>query len=402
MPIFLFPLALFIASCGGNTDSEGTSADSTEEGATSATSTPEEITSATSGEEITSADPTSSEETIVNQEDVDNLKSLLAKQDLSPFNEKFFFTQYSQNYSVYINSIDDDSRYVEFINYNGSGNVAYYYDVDEEIYNKILEKDDINTFDIMCQGFGQYALVQYATINAYLNDEFEEKEDHQRTNHIQQLQALFDDKNLQVESLYIYSDYFNDEAMEYRTFNGIIDKDTLFGSYTTKAISNIFSRVNIYDGPGYCEIIDSLYYQICLSLLASSDEEISQFIINNNVEYVEADEYSDISFELKEDKYIEYLGDHDVIPGVIKGTLHLDKETKALDNFEYKIIHFEESADYEANNIHTASMEFKAKGESRHGEPEGEPSMSEDPTVYTDPDEFMEQVIEQVIPVNAD
>ena len=388
LPIALLPLVLSIASCGEETGSKGTSTDSTQEETTSAESTREETTS--------------DEETIDNQEDVDNLKSLLAKQDLSPFNEKFFMAEYQQNFSVYINSIDEESKYVEFINYRGLGDVGYSYDVDEEISNQILEKDNVNTFDIMCKGFGHYELVQYATINAYLNDEFEDKEDHQRTNHIQQVRAQFTDANLQIENLYIFSDYFDDDAMEYRTFNGIIEKDILFDSYTTTALSNVFSRVNIYDGPGYCETIDALYYQICLSLLNGSDKEISDFIINNNIEFAETDDYSEVSFELKEDKYIQQLGDQDVIPGNVKGTLHLDKETKALESFSYKVVHFEEETDYSANYIRTASMEFKVEGMSRHGDPEGEPSISEDPTVFTDADEFMEQVIEQVIPTNAE
>ena len=391
LPIILLPLVLSIASCGENKSDKGTSSDSA---STEIVSSPESS--------VASSEESSSAATIANQEEVDNLKSLLAKQDLSPFNEKAFYAKYSQNFSMYTNSMDDDGKYIEFINYRGSGDFGYYYDVDKKLYEEIIKDEDINTFDIMCQGYGYYGLVQYATVNSFLNDEFEEKEDQERFTYIQQLQAQFDDKNLQIENLYIFSDFYDDENMQYRIFNGAIEKEILFASYSTKTLSDIFSRVNIYDGPGYSETIDALYYQICFALLESSDKDISDFIINNNVEYTESDEYAELSFELKEEKYITYLSDSDVIPGAIKGTLYLNKETKELDNFEYKIIHFEEEVDHSTNYIHTASMEFKVEGYSHHGKHEADPSMSEDPTIYTDADEFMKQVVEQVIPSIAE
>lgn len=393
LPIILFPLVLSIASCGGNEGSKGTSSDSVSEKTDVSSS---EMTSDSSSEKT--SDPSSSAATIPNQEDVDNLKSLLAKQDLSPFNEKAYFSQYQQNFTVYTNHMDDDGKSIDFYNYRGSGNFGYYYNVDKEVYEETIKKEGLNTFDIMCQGLGYYGLIQYATINSFLNDEYEEREDNERFTYIQQLQALFDDTNLQIDNMYLFSDFNDDENMDYRLFNGIIDKETLFGAYTTAALSNVFSRVNIYDGPGYCETIDELYYQICLTLSESSDKEISDFILNNEVAYAESDKYSELSFALKEDKYIEQLIDNDVLPGTIKGTLYLDKETKELDSFEYRIIHFEEEADHNENFIRTASMDFKVEGYSRHGKHEDDPSLSEEPVVYTDAHEFMDQVIAQVLP----
>lgn len=390
LPIILFPLALSIASCGENEGGKGSSSESV----------PEQTIDSQKSDEGRSEE-SSSEEIIVNQEDVDSLKALLAKQDLSPFYEKTFVAQYKQNFSVYTNLIDGEGKYIEFINYNGVGNAGYYYNVDEEIYKKLVEEKNINTFDIMCQGYGYYGLTQNATTYSFLNDEFEEKEDRERNTYIQKVEAQFDETNLQVQNYYIYSDYYDDDSTDFRIFNGVIAKDILFGTYTTEALSNVFSRINIYDGPGYCETIDALYYQICYSLLESSDKEISEFIINNNVEYTESDKYSELSFELQEEKYIEQLGESDIIPGAIKGTLHLNKETKELDSFEYTIIHIEESFDQSSNYVHTASMEFKAEGYSHHGKPEVEPGMDEDPTVFTDPNEFMDQIIQQVIPKNA-
>ena len=367
--LMMVPLVLAIASCGGG------------EGDSSA------------------SQALSSEASIDNQKEVDNLKSLLAKQDLSPFNEKTFFADYKQNFSVYTNSLDDDDgTFVEFINYNGLGNVGYYYDADKATYEELIKDEDTNTFDIMCQGFGYYGLTQYATINSFLNDEFEEKQDHARSSFAQRVQAQFDETNLQIENYYIFADYFDEDNADYRTFNGTIEKSILFDAITTKALSDIFSRVNVYDGPGFCETVDALYYQICLALLESNDKEISEFIINNNVEFAESEDYSEIAFELKEETYLEQLADRDVIPGAVKGTLYLNKETKELENFEYRIIHIEETADYEANHVHTASMAFSAMGYSHHGKREIEPSMPEDPTVFTNPDDFIEQVVEQVIP----
>ena len=390
LPIILFPLALSITSCGGNEGGKGSTSESV----------PEQTIDSQKSDEGRSEE-SSSEEIIVNQKDVDNLKALLARQDLSPFNEKAFMAEFRQNFSVYTNLIGDDGKYIEFINYNGLGNVGYYYDVDVETYKQLIEDKNTNTFDIMCQGYGYYGLVQYATTNSFLNDEFEEKEDRERSTYIQQVQAQFDETNLQIQNYYIFSDYFDDDNNDYRIFNGTIGKDILFGAYTTEVLSNVFSRINIYDGPGYCETIDSFYYQICFSLLESSDKEISEFIINNNLQYAESDKYSELSFELQEEKYIEQLDESDIIPGAVKGTLYLNKETKELDSFEYTIVHIEESFDQSSNYVHTASMEFKANGYSHHGKHEGEPSMEEDPTVFTDPNEFMDQVIMQVISKNA-
>ena len=391
LPIFIFPLVVSIASCGGKEESKSASDDTTSEATSDDTSSE------------TTIEGSASEGTIDNQEAVDNLKSLLAKQDLSPFTEKSFFTIFQQNFSVYSNSINDNGKSIEFFNYNGSGSTGYYYNADAESYEEVIKNKDYNTFDIMCQGLGYYSLVQYATINSFLNDNFDEEEiqKNNRYTYMQQVQALFDDLNLQIENWYLFSDFNDDDNKDMRLFNGIISKDILFGSYTTKALTDIFDRINIYDGPGYAEAIDALYYQICLSLLECSDEEISEFIINNNIEYAESNYYFDLSFELKEEKYIEYLSENDVIPGIIKGTLHLDKETKELDSFEYRLFDFEEEADYSTNYVHTASMEFIGEGYSRHGKPEGEISMSEDPTEFTDPKEFIEQVIDQVIPAIA-
>ena len=335
---------------------------------------------------------------IDNQEDVDHLKLLLSKQDLSTFNEKSFFTQYRQNFTSYTNVINEEDKYIDFYNYRGSGNVGYYYNLDEETYKEIINEEGTNLFDIMCQNYGFYLLTQSATVNAFTNDDYEEKTDTARMSFIQQLSAQFDETNLQIQNFYLFADYYDDDNVDYRTFNGAIEKDILFSAYSTKTLSDIFSRVNIYDGPGYCETIDSLYYQICLSLLDSSDEEISEFIHNNHITFSESDYYSELSFEIQEDKYMEVLQENDVIPGIIKGTLHINKETKEMEEFEYSTVYFEEEADQQANYVHTASMEFEVDGYSHHGKPEGDPSTSDEPTVFTDPDEFLEQVVSQVIP----
>ncbi len=335
---------------------------------------------------------------INNQEDVNNLKSILKEQDLSPLNKKLYFSQFSQNFSVYTNELNDEGKRIDFFNYNGSGNVGYYYDVDEKAYEEIIKDENTNIFDIMCQGLGYYTLIQYATINSFINDESEEIEHNDRYTYIQQLGALFSDSNLQITNEYLFSDFNDDEGYDYRQFNGAIAKDILFDSYSTKTLSDIFSRVNIYDGPGYCETIDSMYYQTVLSLSQSTDKEISDFIINNNIECVESDRYLELSFELKEDKYINQLIDNDIIPGAIKGTLFLDKETKQLEEFKYRIIYFEEEVDQSNNYVHVASMEFEVDGESSRDISEVDPSMSDEPTVFTDPDEFMRQVVEQALP----
>ncbi|MBO6286125.1 MAG: hypothetical protein J6O18_07435 [Bacilli bacterium] len=76
----------------------------------------------------------------------------------------------------------------------------------------------------------------------------------------------------------------------------------------------------------------------------------------------------------------------------------MDKETKELDSFEYRIIHFEEESDHNENFIRTASMDFKVEGYSRHGKHEEDPFLSEEPVVYTDAHEFMDQIVAQVLP----
>ena len=376
----MLPLVLSVASCGGKNDRAQSSGDTQ------------------SSRNTQPSEGSIPEATIENQNDVDNLKSLLAKQDLSPFNEKTYISQYAQNFSVYTNGNDDEGKYINFFNYRGTGNVGYYYKLDEEKYQEIIKDENSNIFDLMCQGFGYYVLSQYATVNSFLNDESEDIESSERFTFMQQLEAMLDDANLQIKNTYFYADFFDDEKMDYRLFNGAIDKKILFDAITTKALSDLFSRVNVYDGPGYCETIDSLYYQICQSLLESSDKEISDFIINNDITYAETANYSELSFALKEEKYIQHLADNDVIPGIIKGTLYLDKETKILDTFEYKVVYLEEEVDYSTNYVHTATMEFKSEGYSYHGKPDAEMPAADEITVYTDPDEFMKEVIDQVIP----
>lgn len=338
---------------------------------------------------------------INNQQDVNNLKSLLAAQDLSPFNEKTFGAVYSQNFSVYTNEINDEGRYIDFFNYQGGYcTTSYYYNVAKEAYEELMKDEDTNIFDIMCAGSGYYHLSQTATIESFLEDQFEDRDGNERVSFLQELVAHFDDenKNLQIDNSYMFADYYNEDNLDFRMFSGIIDTNTLFDSYSTKSLSDLFSKVNVYDGPGYCENIDSIYYQICFSLLDKSDKEISDFIISNNISYVEGDEYLELSFELKEQKYLDLLAENDIFPGSMKGTLYFDKESKLFDNFEYKIIYLESEVDSSTNYVHTASMEFKASGLSRHGKPEGYPQMSEEPTEYTDPDEFIKQVTEQVLP----
>ena len=380
LTLLMLPLVLSVASCGGKNDGAQSSGDTQ------------------SSRDTQPSEGSIPEATIENQNDVDNLKSLLAKQDLSPFNEKTYISQYAQNFSVYTNGNDDEGKYINFFNYRGTGNVGYYYKLDEEKYQEIIKDENSNIFDLMCQGFGYYVLSQYATVNSFLNDESEDIESSERFTFMQQLEAMLDDANLQIKNTYFYADFFDDEKMDYRLFNGAIDKKILFDAITTKALSDLFSRVNVYDGPGYCETIDSLYYQICQSLLESSDKEISDFIINNNITYAETANYLELSFALKEEKYIQHLADNDVIPGIIKGTLYLDKETKILDTFEYKVVYLEEEVDYSTNYVHTATMEFKSEGYSYHGKPDAEMPAADEITVYTDPDEFMKDVIDQVIP----
>lgn len=339
--------------------------------------------------------------TINNQEDVDNLKTLLAAQDLSPFNEKSFGAVYSQNFSVYSNMINDEGRYIDFFNYQGSYcTTSYYYNVEKETYEELIKEGDTDIFDLMCAGSGYYHLSQTATIKSFLEDQFEDRDANERVSFLQELVAHFDDenKNLQIDNQYMFADYYNEDNFVIRMFSGIIDTNILFDYYSTKTLTDIFSRINVYDGPGYCQNIDSLYYQVCFDLLDSSDKEISDFIINNNIGYSEGEEYLELSFELKEQKYIDFLTENDIFPGTLKGTLYFDKETKAFDNFDYKIIYLEEEIDYSTNYVHTASMEFKASGYSRHGKPEGYPEMSDEPTEFTDPDEFINQVAEQALP----
>ena len=86
-----------------------------------------------------------------------------------------------------------------------------------------------------------------------------------------------------------------------------------------------------------------------------------------------------------------------IIPGAFEGTLTYEKESGAFSAFDYRILYVVNEAD-ENGNLRTASMEFKADGYSWNQRYEEDLYIEPNPTVYEDPEAFLEDVLDKVIP----
>lgn len=339
---------------------------------------------------------------IPNQDTVNRVKEILNKQDFSPFYSKSLGTIYTHEFNVLEIEEDEDDVITNYINYAGFGNFHYYYELSHDEYDSLVdEKGNVNTFDALYRGTGGYYLSQELRTNKTKRVNWYDAE---ITNlNVLQLLALKMDEN----DAFIYNvlgagskeDFYDFDKQQY--LNALISKEVLFDSISTRSFRDIFSQVDLFNSPGNIEHIDKLYYSICHDLLSMSDKEISDFIIMNQISIEEAedeDEYIKLSFvyanEDLDDEETEYI-----FSGAIKGTLSFDNETLEFKEFSYEMDSTVESQDEETGDIRFVNSKFTCLGISRR-EPFGQYVEPEDPTVYDDAVEFLEDVNEQVIPPN--
>ena len=339
---------------------------------------------------------------IPNQEVVDRVKEILNKQDFSPFYSKSLSTIYTHEFNVLEIEEEDDDKITNYFNYAGFGNFDYYYQLSEENYNSLIDdKGIINTFDALSKGDGWYRLTQEGRTNTTKRVNWYDAE----TNILNTVQMLTlsmtEDNALIFNALGAGSkeDFYDFDETQY--LSASISKSLLFGSISTRSFRDIFSQVDLFNAPGNMEHIDMLYYSICHDLLSKNDKEISDFIIKNQIsieEPTEEDEDIKLSFtytnEDLDDEKIEYI-----FAGAIQGTLMIDSETLAVKNFSYEMNSTIVTQDEEIGSARFVNSRFTCLGIS-HRDPYGEAQIPEDPTVYTDVAEFLEDVSKQVIPPN--
>ena len=339
----------------------------------------------------------SSNASISNQDEVDNLKALLNKVDLSDFHKKSLGTMFTQEYDVLdVYKDGDEEKTTSFFSYIGLGFLDMMYDLSKDEYDSIVdEKGNINVFDAISVGDGGYRITQSSKATSFFRD----GGDYATT------QNLNINQQMTVRSLdndvFIYNsldvtdkDYFDYSDRQY--FNGTIKKDLLFDSISTRSFSEIFSKVHLFDAPGNVEYLDRLYFEKCRELKDMSDKEISDFINENQIKINEGEENIELDFVFKnEDIDEEY--ESNIFPGEIVGKLMYDKTTSEFKEFEYEIKFLRETYDEETGSSKYVIMAFKCSGASKR-EGMGDMYTPNDPTVYDDVVSFLEDVNEQVVP----
>ena len=338
----------------------------------------------------------SSNPIIPNIEVVNELKALLDKQDLSVFHSKAIGTMFTQEYDVLDVDRDDDERASNYFNYVGLGFLDLYYDLSNEGYDAIADENgEVNVFDAIKEGEGGYRITQSADATSFFRDG--------GTSAITKNLSISQQMTLKTteQDVYVYnildvtdSDTFDYEARQ--RFNGSINKELLFDSISTRSFRDIFSRANLFDAPSNIECLDRLYFNICRKLKEMTDQEISVFITNNNISLEEVEDDIKLSFVLNKNEIDEQYEDV-VFPGDIVGTLTYDKSTGEFDEFSYKISNLAETYDEQTGSFKTANMVFECMGKTAR-EPMGDMYIADDPTVYDNVINFLEDVSEQVVP----
>ena len=338
--------------------------------------------------------------TITNQEEVDQIKELLNKQDLSVFTSKCFGSMFTQEYNVLdvYNDVDEEDKNTSYFNYISLGFLDSYYMLSKEQYDEISDENgEINIFDAMAIGEGGYRITQSAKTASFSRDGGTSSTT--KNLDINQQMTL----KTTEEDVIVYNilDVTDNQVFDYasrQNFAGSINKELLFDSVSTRAFREIFSQVNLFDSPGNVEYLDKLYYLICENLKTKSDEEISKFIIDNQISIEEVDDKLELSFVLEkigiDERYLE-----NIFPGTIKGTLTYDKTTGSFDEFSYEIKYLEEKYDEESGSLKTANMIFTCQGKSGRSLM-GSMWVPDDLTVYDDVIDYLEKLNEEVIPPN--
>lgn len=342
------------------------------------------------------------ENPINNQAEVDALKALLNKQDLSPFYERSFSAMYNQSYSVYSNNVREDGEDIQFFRYYGVGAYGYYYSVSEEQYEEITSQDEVNPFDFMVKGVSAYDIRQSLDIDSYSFENDDQYitpiEVRQTFEYWQNLTALFSNGNFQVDTKVTIDDKLNDDHDEVIDFNGVIANDILLETVSTSSLNELFLQMEMFDGQRNTEFLDNLYYQTCEELLTKSDSELSEFININHIEIKEGETDTEVTFKIEDETIRNILSENDVFPGIIKGTLTYDKETGEYKSYSYDIDYMNNEIGEDGATIHSASMSFECVGYSTHKAHEGSIYVRSDPVEYTDGEEYISTLSEKAIP----
>ena len=338
-------------------------------------------------------------------ETVNKLKALLAKQDLSPIYTKMFVSRFVQDYDVFA-SVKGDEEEIEaekrYYTYRGGGYFGCLYEVREEAYEEVQSLQSPDFFDYLSRGIGSYGMIQSADLVSYAFEEDDSKNLYslQSLAFAQEVEARFTESTVQVvNDLHTREDL--DGAYDGyggQHFNGIIDKAKLFDAISVRAFSNIFARTSLFDGQRSCEALDNLYFDILKGLPSKSDNELSQFIASNNITIEEDEENTLVHFKVEDASLREALDENDIIPGEFTGTLTYEKESGKFDAFDYSIIYISNEIDPLTGNVSVATMEFKADGYSWNQSYGREIYIDPDPTVYEDAEEFLSDVVDEVIP----
>ena len=387
----LFPLLLSsfaLVSCGGDSSKTESSSDA---------STSSSMESSVSSSKMPSASSS------IDTEELNKLKDLLSKQDLSPIYDKVFVSRFTQNYESYSsnNGAEEDIE-SRFYAYRGAGWFGCFYEVDEEAYAEAEALENPDFFDYLSRGAGDYGMAQTGDLVSYQyeKDEEETTVSLQGMQFAQYLDARFTETDVQVyNTLYVEDSIdgaFDGDA--WQNFNGIIDKATLFATITNRAFSDIFARTNLFDGQRSCETLDHIYFATVKELCAKSDAELNDFIAKNDISIEEDGENTLVHFKVGDESLREALDENDIFPGDFEGTLSYEKESGKFTAFDYSIVYLSSESDADNCNVHTVSMEFKASGYSLNEKYGGEAYINPNPTVYEDAEAFLDDVVEEVIP----
>jgi len=338
---------------------------------------------------------------ISNLKEVKEFKALLAKQDLSPFYSKQFNSNFIQDYSVYNRSASDEAEILEFFRYRGIGFYGYLYSVSKEQYEEIMQKENANPFDFMLQNFSMYDLFQGADLVTYRYEYEPDVITATERNDLtfrQRLMSKVKDGNFQLYNSFSLQDRIDENKNEAHDFNAILPTETLLDSISTDSLSDIYQRVTMFDGQRNSEILDTFYYSLVSDLTTKSDKELSKFIKTNHIKISEEDEYYAISFELGDKNIKEQLTEMEIFPGNFIGTLYYEKESGKFFKFDYEITYVESEVDESEFSIYTASMRFRVYGYSLHDEYDRDPYISPDPAVYEDGNQFVSDMIDEIVP----
>ena len=345
------------------------------------------------------------ESKIPNQELVDKVKEILSKQDLSEFHSKTLQGMYTQEYDVLdinndydFESFNDDEepKTSSYFNYGGYGMFGFYYDLSEDQYNSIVdEKGNVDTFDAIATGTGSYGISQLSRAMSF-NREGSTEATIYNLDISQTLMLKTTKQDVWVENSLDVTDkgVFDGDATQ--RFKASIDKELLFSSISTRVFRELFSKVDLFDTTGNIEHLDKLYISICRELVAKSDKEISDFLLENQVSIQEEEENIKLSFVFSTEDIEEEEADY-IFPGAIKGTLSFGKETYQMSDFDYGMTYRMETYDEETGSVKLVNTKFACQGVSYRGL-QDDPWEPRDPIVYDDVPEFLKDVNEQVVP----